>query len=53
MDYTGHIKVSKVGVSSRVQECVGRLYVSVDNTLLSQVLESKTELCNIESYASY
>ena len=53
VDYTGHVEVCEVGVSSGVQQCVGRFNISVDDTLLSQVLESKTKLSHVESYTRY
>lgn len=49
MDNTRYIEVGQVDMPTRVQQHVGWLDISMDDTVFSEILQSKAELCYVES----
>lgn len=49
VDNTRYIEVGQVDMPTRVQQHVGWLDISMDDTVLSEILQGKAELCYVES----
>lgn len=52
-DDAGNVEVGQVDMAARVQQHVGRLHVTMDDLMVSQVLQGQAQLSHVEPDPSH